>query len=358
MWIIQAAALLSWLVLAPASPLTPALPLTQTPSTYAALGDSYAAGVGAGKYYSLNDDGDAKKCKRFDGGYPQKVFQSDAFTTPDPAKFYFKACSGDVLDGIDNQVNKINGNRVEVVTLSISGNDFGFGNVVRKCVYAYKVLLPPSQADCTKALDDAADAINQQPIWDKYQQKVDLIVSKLLNPFNQVLVITGYAKFFAQPTRGDACDNISFMRIKGFRGLKMTYDNRVRINDLVTKVNTKIFENIVVRNRNTLMVDVDLRFESHRFCEPGNSDDPIGATNDNVWFIDLQSKLEESDFEPDPSSAEDAAWAEWGNGLSAVNDPTATLPSDLQKASVFHPKEGGHSDTAGQVIQAIHGFLR
>ncbi|KAH0560046.1 hypothetical protein GP486_003433 [Trichoglossum hirsutum] len=364
MWTPQAAALLFWLAHVSASPVVvdrDTANLTQTPKTYAALGDSYAAGIGAGKYFSLNDDGDSKKCKRFDGGYPQKVFQADPFKGQNPKQFYFKACSGDVLDGIDNQIKKVGGNKVEVVTLSISGNDFGFGNVVRKCVYAYSYIGSPKQKDCDDALSQSDDLVNQNAVWQKYQDKVNLIKLNLLNPSNQLLVITGYSKFFAQPVQGDACDKISFMRIIGANGLKMTADNRSKMNALVTKVNQKIFENIVLRNRNTIMIDIDTPFEGHRFCEQGNSNDPIGANNDNVWFFDLQSKLQESDYESD-GSAEDAAWDDWAHGFEGhvstlSNNPDALLPGKLTQASVFHPKGPGHDQSASRISQAIHNNL-
>ena len=42
----------------------------------------------------------------------------------------FLSCSGDVLDNIDEQVNSLSGRKVDLATLSISGNDFNFGKVV------------------------------------------------------------------------------------------------------------------------------------------------------------------------------------------------------------------------------------
>jgi hypothetical protein len=46
-----------------------------------------------------------------------------------PSSFDFTACSGDVLDDIDGQVAKLAGRRVDLVTLAMGGNDFGFANI-------------------------------------------------------------------------------------------------------------------------------------------------------------------------------------------------------------------------------------
>jgi|SRR5579862_3778182 len=115
-------------------PINPAVGLAASatavaiPTSYAAFGDSFAAGIGAGKFLSSSADGMDNACARFDGSYPWQYFQ---FLEQHFGTFTdFFACSGDVLDGIDAQVAKLNGKKVDVMTLSISGNDFGFGNIV------------------------------------------------------------------------------------------------------------------------------------------------------------------------------------------------------------------------------------
>jgi hypothetical protein len=84
----------------------------------------FAAGIGAGKYFQPIDD-EVTRCKRFDGSYPA---QAKALMTMVTA-FDFVACSGDVISGLDGQHQKLGDKRADVVTLSISGNDFKFGMI-------------------------------------------------------------------------------------------------------------------------------------------------------------------------------------------------------------------------------------
>jgi hypothetical protein len=60
--------------------------------------------------------------------YPAKL--ANSFFRGMVSQFDFLSCSGDVFDDIDGQVAKLLGNLVDVASLSISGNDFNFGNVV------------------------------------------------------------------------------------------------------------------------------------------------------------------------------------------------------------------------------------
>ncbi|KAI9786580.1 MAG: hypothetical protein M1839_006129 [Geoglossum umbratile] len=345
----QAVAFLSWLAYAAASPAIVARALPAVPSTYAALGDSFSAGIGAGKYSTTNDDGNGHRCKRFDGSYPQKVFEIAPLRSPTAANFFFRSCSGDVLDNIDAQITAVGNRKVDFVTLSISGNDFGFGDVVRKCVYAVKVVGRDSAALCQTALANAQTKINDATIWAKYNQKVTLIRDRLLNP-NFIIMITGYAKFFAAPVVGDACDNLSFLRIVGLGALKMTAATRTSINSLVTQVNANIQSRVVTNFPGTVsFIDIDSHFENHRFCEAANAADPIGANDDNVWFNDLRTTLEESSF-VGSNSAEESGWQAWQTdlGTGAVG-----LPGTLQQSSSFHPKKKGHYGTALKIALAL-----
>jgi hypothetical protein len=67
---------------------------------YAAVGDSFAAGIGIG---TLLTDSDASACSRYDGAYPLKVQQEVQ------AKIFdFTACSGDTSkDIVQTQIAKL-----------------------------------------------------------------------------------------------------------------------------------------------------------------------------------------------------------------------------------------------------------
>ncbi|KAH8659312.1 SGNH hydrolase-type esterase domain-containing protein [Tricladium varicosporioides] len=340
---------------------------TPWPITYIALGDSFAAGIGAGKYVTPTDD-EVKRCKRFDGSYPTQA--KALLPHVDDGHFTFQACSGDVLGGIDAQITKVGGKRAHVITLSISGNDFKFSDVVSACVYNY---LPTGdaakEADCNAALKKSAAIIADEAIWNTYKQKVDKIFSDVAitkDWFNlkwTVLVITGYAKFFGVPDNNDACSKtrfpMPFALIPG-QGNIMKANIRATMNTLVETVNQNIQSKIVASNPDRIrFVDIDSGFETHRFCEKGETKDPFGLKEqaNNVWFTALGTALEETSFVPDSNSALEQEWNAWSSNLpkktNGDNDLIPGLPNELQKTSVFHPKTAGHKSTASRVKDAV-----
>jgi lysophospholipase L1-like esterase len=91
---------------------------------YVALGDSYAAGVGAGAY-----DGDSGDCRRSTAAHPVLWAERNA-----PASFTFVACLGAVTtDVLNDQLGALDSD-TSLVTLSIGGNDAGFADTMETCV--------------------------------------------------------------------------------------------------------------------------------------------------------------------------------------------------------------------------------
>jgi len=222
-------------------------------------------------------------------------------------------------------------------------------------VYPYRTDTQPEsvyQQKCDDALAAGEAAINDQANWAKYVSKVQ-IAKGGLNP-NGKLYITGYAQFFAAPTQGDACDNTYFFPYIIIRVLKMTYATRLKMNQLVTQVNTMIQNNVVaVSGANTIYVDIDLQFNGKRFCEPANAADPIGADNPNVYFNDIRTTLEETTpYNPPSSDQEAAAWSQWEAGIpenATEGSASPSLPGNLQRSSVFHPKSVAHRFTSAHL---------
>ncbi|OLR90364.1 SGNH/GDSL hydrolase family protein [Actinokineospora bangkokensis] len=111
--------------LAAAALLGAAAPAAAAPTAaggYAALGDSYSSGTGAGSY------GDSGGCKRSANSYAQRWADSHG-----PASFSFVACSGAVTaDVLANQVSALTAD-TSLVTISIGGNDAGFADVMIDC---------------------------------------------------------------------------------------------------------------------------------------------------------------------------------------------------------------------------------
>jgi lysophospholipase L1-like esterase len=96
--------------------------------SYAALGDSYAAGIGVGK---LRTESDAYRCSRYDGGYPERIQDTIQAET-----YKFVACSGDTSkDILEKQFKQLgDGAKFDLITMSAGGNDVGFSDVLKACI--------------------------------------------------------------------------------------------------------------------------------------------------------------------------------------------------------------------------------
>lgn len=80
----------------------------------AAVGDSYAAGIGAGNRLDYS-------CSRYDGSYSNLValqVVDDAQT--DSLDFTYLACSGAVVSGVNDQVNKLSGGQEFIIMSAVS----------------------------------------------------------------------------------------------------------------------------------------------------------------------------------------------------------------------------------------------
>lgn len=101
--------------------LTPAASAAQGPGGYAALGDSYAAGLGAG------GEGSAP-CYRSDHAYPALWAAAHGRSLAG-----FVACSGATsADVLANQLGALSSG-TGLVTVTVGGNDIGFADVMRVC---------------------------------------------------------------------------------------------------------------------------------------------------------------------------------------------------------------------------------
>jgi lysophospholipase L1-like esterase len=88
----------------------------------------------------LEKASDAKECSRYTGGYPNKV-QSVVRAK----EYQFLACSGATSkDVIDKQVPQLK-DKYDLITISAGGNDVGFSDVLKACLFLPK---PVSSVSC------------------------------------------------------------------------------------------------------------------------------------------------------------------------------------------------------------------
>lgn len=69
------------------------------------------------------------QCLRQDGGYPTQLLSVFPQLQPRGQTFDNVACSGNTLSDISGQLDKLNDRKFDLITLTISGNDFGFDDV-------------------------------------------------------------------------------------------------------------------------------------------------------------------------------------------------------------------------------------
>ncbi len=154
--------------------------LYQAPVTgavdYVALGDSYSSGVGTGVYDSASG-----ACSRSPLSYPPLWAAEHR-----PASFGFVACSGArTADVRANQISALQ-QGTDLVTITIGGNDAGFGAVVQTCTVA------ESDRTCFAAVD-AAEAFSRSVLPDRLTRTYAEI--RRAAPRAQVIVLA-YPRLF------------------------------------------------------------------------------------------------------------------------------------------------------------------
>jgi hypothetical protein len=275
--------------------------------TWIAMGDSYSAGVGAGNLLDNPWDPD-KNCLTTDGSYPKQLEKS----YPNLAQgLEFLSCTGDVIanvngygsHGRESQRKLLSGldPYYKLGTLSIGGNDLGFSDIVKRCIIL-------GVGDCEAALRKAESiaGINPRDSASHFNTFVNLkrVYEDILDtaPAEFTLMVTGYARFFAEPQGNPDCNNgqiqLASTQDLGLPTrpyLPLTENLRTRINRGVDFFNAMI-ERAVSQTQDryatrpggkrVIFVDINPTFEGHRFCETGSSKDSGWPEfTDNAWFF-------------------------------------------------------------------------
>ncbi|KAI9853819.1 MAG: hypothetical protein M1813_001799 [Trichoglossum hirsutum] len=326
------------------------------PKKYVAQGDSYAAGIAAGTAGTAAGDYD---CSRFSGAYPVQLSQSFS-TAP---TFVHQACSGATAE--DVRANQTMPADADLATLSVGGNNVGFGDIVNSCVYRFN----PFGASCEDALTTSEGLINTA-----LANAVSATINKILTDNTAlILYVTGYVRFWNELT--SQCDDVTW-NYWIFQNNKMTKAIRARMNKGVQTANGIIkgeVDKIAAQMPGRVFfVDVDPDFEGHRFCEEGVTEpQKSGEDRSNTWLFQYNTptgSVKDTDLlRADKTSqiyaaAFRQALASQGDGLLPPNGiyPALTLPADTTTlpvfiAKVFHPTTPGHQAMAKRVLAAING---
>ncbi|KAL8776615.1 MAG: hypothetical protein Q9194_003046 [Teloschistes cf. exilis] len=198
--------------------------------SWSAIGDSYAAGIGAGEGPGTSDD---RSCSRYGDAYPHLL---DDLMDNKKAEFKFLACTGAISVEIKDQAKTLTTASQDLLTISAGGNDVAFSTVLKKCVY-----LTGTESACDSAFDAASSLIKTQ----LGHNIEDLLTSALrVMKDKGVVVYTLYAKFFNAVATG--CNGQNWVLFdptsrKGTNlGLKLTTQRRERMNQMVDTANQQI----------------------------------------------------------------------------------------------------------------------
>jgi lysophospholipase L1-like esterase len=215
---------------------------------YDALGDSYGSGYGAPPYYDA--------CGRSLGAYAQQVDGRMRIDLDD-----FAACAGATTDTLETGQLWALDEETDLVTVSVGGNDIGWGTVVGACVLS-------TDAHCAGALGAMTGAIQL------------LLPTLLHDTYSRIeaaapdahVVVTGYPRLFS-PEFGD-------------------YHNaspaeQQLMNEGADRLNAVIEE--VAAEHGFQFVDVTRRFDGH------------GVNAPEPWVLGL---TDPAAFHPNPSGYE------------------------------------------------------
>lgn len=221
---------------APAAPLpAPAVPAVGSGAVhYAALGDSFASGSGAGNY-----DPFSGLCRRSGNSHPILWARSHR-----PDSFEYDACGGAVTeDVVKNQIPDALDDSTTVVTLTIGGNDADFESAIVKCV-----VVDSDPDECNRVLDRSGRFIDQA-----LPGKLAWTYGAISESAPQAKVfVTGYPHLF-ELGRSLGCGVAEW--------------RRQRMNLLVDHLNTVIKEQ--AEKSGFRYVDVSAAFAGHGVCAPG-----------------------------------------------------------------------------------------
>ncbi|KAM7217616.1 SGNH hydrolase-type esterase domain containing protein [Rhypophila decipiens] len=268
----------------------------------ASIGDSYSAGIGAGKRLGNLLDGFVAgsdgACGRYDHAFPYLVNQDPRLGDTSGRSFEFKACSGAVSkDVIEQQIPSLSDGQ-QAILLSIGGNDAGLVDLLNQCVFQWGVFNPEQVAlgkiaaekdpnyawakninfdklgrGCAAQMTESNKAI-QDPEFSKRLDKLLDDAKAKLAPGGKIYM-AGYGEFWNEET--SVCDSVSWSSwVKATynnwqENVKLSKDNRKVMNELVRSMN-KVLEDaagrhsgeVIFINYNDYVKDL-----GGRYCEYG-----------------------------------------------------------------------------------------
>lgn len=276
----------------PDNPIVPTDPkIAATKGNYAALGDSYSSGEGA---YDYDEQSDENGCHRSGNAYSQGVggeydFQGDKS---------FVACSGAVTDDILEdrkngeapQLEDANINQgTTLVTLSIGGNDLGFGDTIQACATDPDLHWPTEDAaesnGCTQQEDEIRGKMKDlfgPPEPSQYTKTLEAIHEKAPNAR---IVVVGYPRLFPDPPH-DGEDTFNEVDQEFLNGIGAEVNEQIQQH--VEALDRKYYGNGQQKMGSFEFVDPTPAFEGHQLSDddPYINDINLDHSCDWSWSLD------------------------------------------------------------------------
>ncbi|KKY38524.1 putative esterase family protein [Diaporthe ampelina] len=239
---------------------------------WAAIGDSYAAGIGSGSLYPNS----STACARYDQSYPAFIQDNDLMPQNPAATFEYLACSGATSPEIlSSQVSEM-GTGYDLITVSAGGNDVGLSDILNACVFQWNPF-----RNCEDEMQNTLNLIR-----DTLPGNLDKLYTGLADKINtgRKIYVTGYATFFDNSTTG--CDNTTWSFWFNTQNKQMlTTERRTLMNELTVATNTAIEAAVKRAGDSFEFVGYDQYFEvlQGRFCEAGVQE-PEGDRDGLLFF--------------------------------------------------------------------------
>ena len=301
-----------------------AIPHISSPAivSYAALGDSYATGAGAGSprlppHFDI-------ACGRFSDAYPVQVANSTSLDVEE-SRFQNLACGGaSTASVLRGQVPRIG--ESQVVSMTVGGNEVDFFAVLNDCIYKWRPF-----STCEKEWQRSRSLIESSEFIESYRKLVKGTI-QTLQP-NARLLVTGYAKFFNEET--EHCSHISFSKTDPDNLL--TRPLRAKLNDLISRLNDVI--EAAARVHGAEYVNINNVFHGHRFCEDGALEPAPDRTG--TWFFSM-------DYSSDSGAT---------TGDKQYDGVQQMFPNPFKDffdfARTFHPTSLGHTAIKDEILKHI-----
>jgi GDSL-like Lipase/Acylhydrolase family len=282
-----------------ASPARPTVP----PHGYAALGDSYSAGDGAGAYFPDTDVA-GNRCLRSRQAYGP-LLDADASL----GSLTFVACSGATtsdlvspnhqrnVDAGSGQVEAAQISAIPVhtktITLTIGGNDAGFSSVLASCIRAkigpitvFPHVLQSSKDGChnnasiTGAVSARLRALAGQSGTSTASRTPIVAVTKLLAGIHARapqahVYLLGYPALFGTFSGSCHIGSVNVKRVPLFGNVRVaisiTAADARWLNTMAGQLNDVLKKSVTAARVPATFVDVTSRFAGHRLCDSATS---------------------------------------------------------------------------------------